>query len=96
MPTLVDPPLRSAWTVSTVLPNLDNSDPLAYRVWLWNPDTGKTIVATIQNETVAGDSRKQLDRAVVDRQPIELHVNAKELKGEVKDAKIVKVVRLVM
>ncbi|WP_322047435.1 hypothetical protein [Paraburkholderia sp. J67] len=70
---------------------LDNTDPLAYRVTLWNPETNKTIVAALQNETITGDSRQVLSRAVTERIPVVLQVNAREIRGEIRDAVIVKV-----
>jgi hypothetical protein len=70
---------------------IDNTDPLVYRVTIWNPDTNKQITALLQNETVTGESRDLLSRAVTERIPVLLDVNAREIRGEIRDATVVKV-----
>ncbi|MEQ0776159.1 hypothetical protein ABLT15_28025 [Paraburkholderia tropica] len=70
---------------------IDNTDPIAYRVAIWSPETGKTINALLQNETVTGESRSVLSRAVTERIPVVLQVNAREIRGEIRDAVVVKV-----
>ncbi|MCA8198308.1 hypothetical protein [Burkholderia vietnamiensis] len=70
---------------------VDNTDPLAYKVSIWSPATGKTITASLQNETVTGEARSILSQAVTERIPVMLQVNAREIRGEIRDAVVVKV-----
>ncbi|MCW0024624.1 hypothetical protein [Burkholderia pseudomallei] len=73
---------------------VDNTDPLSYKVSIWSPDTRQTITAQLQNETVTGEARNVLSRAVTERMPVVLQVNAREIRGEIRDATVVKVEEL--
>lgn len=68
---------------------VDSSNVECFKVFVLNTETSQTFWAELQEKTVAiGRNKNLLQQAEWDRQPVSLEINAKEVKGEIHDAKI--------
>lgn len=70
---------------------LDWSDPVAFKVRVWNTETGAEVDATVQDVSLNTNNKKALQDAEWARLPVRLKINAKMLRDSIREAKIIDV-----
>lgn len=70
---------------------VDSSSPMVFKVKVRNIESGEEIEATVQDESLNLSHKKALQQAEWDRRPVRLKINAKNLRGSIRDAIIIEV-----
>lgn len=73
---------------------VDSSDPAVFRVRVLNIESGEQIDAIVQELSLSRRARLILQEAEWNRQPVRLLINAKENRGEIRSAIILRVDRV--
>ncbi|MFF6470739.1 hypothetical protein ACET32_20830 [Pseudomonas aeruginosa] len=72
----------------------DASDLTAFKVRVWNKETGQVIDALVQDDTLTQQYKTILREAEWDRSLVDLRINAKSLDGSIRNAVIIGVKRV--
>ena len=70
---------------------MDSTDPTSFRVTVENVETKTQIDATVQDSSLTPENKGILQDAEWSRKPVKLEINAKELRGEIRNAIVIKV-----
>lgn len=73
---------------------VDSADPTQFKVKVQHQETGEELDAVVQDDSLDQHNRPILQAAEWQRQPVSLKINARQLRGQYKDATIIEVIRV--